>query len=559
MPPKKATKSAQNQLPWAASALGLPNCQTHPMDWIRATDIIAKRRFDPARPLEADPNRGAPEAFFKSLMNPDVLQEIVSARRLACVTHLSLSCYIVDMLTELDFERRWLALGPDGQRKHFIAGFQKLEEHSDGMSMFDNTKIDAPELCYDAISRGGGRGFLDLLTPFLLSNNEEPPKQPFVLPNARYDALIGWKPDDTAPNRKAWLGLRQITRTRYISGFLNVVLHSVEGHELSVVSYTHEHDKTKGTLLEMKPVMEAVLGESDANKWRKEQAEPRKEMKLFCDSCLKPEEKAENGKMSVCSPCKVVGRDVRYCDRTCQKNAWKMHKRLCGKPLDLDSAFDDIISAGSGSQGPAKPIIPPVASGFRRSAGLLRQIKLLNENPMKDYLIDDGPDYHYGISLDEPQGAATFVIMRGHAMSSGGARAEAALLYVYRVLQKFRGDDAVLRTQLRKEYGETFDNMAAALRRKEQPTFDEVSREEMDAALSQLRKLGRFEKELSAYVTGSGASSKIGMQVGPQREVIVIINYPAEALAPIAKVTPIVSLSRRPLPNGVGPNFGSWM
>lgn len=65
----------------------------------------------------------------------------------------------------------------------------------------------------------------------------------------------------------------------------------------------------------MKSVMDNVLGESDANKWRKEQAERRKEMKLFCDSCLKSEEKAENGKMSICSPCKAVGRDVRYCDK----------------------------------------------------------------------------------------------------------------------------------------------------------------------------------------------------------------------------------------------------
>lgn len=221
MPGKKRTKSvqvaAQNQLPWASN---FPNCQTHPMDWIRETDIAAKRRADPSHPLEPDSNRGAPESFFKSLMNPDVLQEIVSARRLACVSHLGLSCRIVDMLTEHDFESTWLALGPDGQRKHFITAFQKLEEQSDsmamGISMFTNTKIDTPELCYDEISRDGGRGFLDLLNVFLLPDHEEPPKQPFVIPNERYDALIGWQPEDRAANRKAWLGLRRVTRTRYI-------------------------------------------------------------------------------------------------------------------------------------------------------------------------------------------------------------------------------------------------------------------------------------------------------------------------------------------------------
>ncbi|KAJ7499659.1 hypothetical protein FB451DRAFT_1073901 [Mycena latifolia] len=561
MPPKKRTKSAQmNKLPWSAGA-GLPNCQTHPMEWIRATDIVAKRRFDPNLPLDPDFYRGAPESFFQSLMNPDVLQEIVSARRLACVTHLSLSRRIVDMLTELDFEKRWLALGADGQRKHFIVAFQKLEEHSDGipgMGTFDNNKVDSPELCYDEISRDGGRGFLDLLNVFLLPDNEEPPKQPFVLPNERYDALIGWIPNDTAPNRKAWLGLRRITRTRYISGFLGIVLHSAEGHNVTLVSYTHEHHKTKDTLLGVKPVMETVLGESDASKWSREQAERRKEMKLFCDSCLKPEEKAENGKMSVCRPCKAVGRDVRYCDRVCQKDAWKVHKRLCGKPLELDSAFDDIPAlAPRSSQGPPKSPIPPVTPGFRRSADLLRQIRLLNENPKKEYLIDEGGDDFAAISLDEPQGAATFIIMRGYAMSSAGPRAEAALLYVYRVLQKYRGDDAVLRGQLRKEYGTTFDNMAAALRRKEQPTFDEVSREEMDATLSQLLSVGRFEEELGGFVSGLGDTQKLGMQVGPQRDVTVVVNYPAQALGPVATLVPIVSTSRRSLPESsrIGPNF----
>ncbi|KAJ6579531.1 hypothetical protein DFH09DRAFT_913207 [Mycena vulgaris] len=562
MPGKNRSKSGagQSQFPWAAPEL--PDCQTHPIDWIRATDALAKRRFDPSLPLEPDSNRGASEPFFKSLMNPDVLQEIVSARRLTCATHHDLSCRIVDMLTEDDFEAKWLALGPDAQRKHLIVGFQKLEEQADGqMPMFSNPKVDAPELCSDELSRDGGRGFLDLLNMFLLPNNEEPPKQPFVLPSARFDALIGWEEGDTAPNRKAWLGLRRIMRTRYISSFLGIVLHSTQGHDVTLVSYTHEHHKTKDTLLSMKPVMDNVLGESDANKWRKEQVERRKEMKLFCDACLKPEEKAENGKMSVCGPCKAVGRDVRYCDRACQKGSWKLHKPLCGKPLELDSAFDDIPPVASGSQGPSRPDIPPVAPGHRRSADLLRQIRLLHENPTKDYLIvvgDDGTYYDItGISLDEPQAAATFIIMRGYAMSSGGARAEAALLYVYRVLQKYRGDDAVLRAQLRKEYGATFDNMAAALRRKEHPTFDEVSREEMGAALTQLQKLGRFEEQLAGYVSGSGDTCRMGIQVGPKGEVKVIVNYPVVALTPTATLTPIVSTSRRPPLQGVGPNFGS--
>ncbi|KAJ6544177.1 hypothetical protein B0H19DRAFT_1169839 [Mycena capillaripes] len=551
---KPAKSTTTSRLPWGDS--GYPNCQTHPMEWIQATDIAAKRRFDPSLPLEPDSNRGAPEAFFQSLMNPDVLQEMVSARRLGCVSHLALSVRIVEMLTEQGFEKTWLALGPDGQRKHFVVAFQKLDENSDGVpSVFNNTKVDTPELCYDELSRDNGRGFLDLLNVFLLPNNDEMPKQPFVFPNERYDALIGWQPDDTAPNRKAWLGLRRIMRTRYISGFLGIVLLSTKGRDITVISYTHEHHKTKDTLLGLKPMMDTVLGESDANKWRKEQAERRKEMKLFCDSCLKPEEKAENGKMSVCGPCKAVGRDVRYCDRVCQKDARKIHKPLCGKPLGLDSVFDDVPDA---SGDPIRPDIPPPLPGHRRSADLLRQIKLLHENPTKDYLIIISEDAAYvdmdGVSLDEPHSAVTFIVMRGYAMSGTGPRAEAALMYVYRVLQKYRGDDAVLRRQLRKEYGVTFDNMAAALRRKVMPTFDEVSRAQTDTALRQLRRLGRFEEELSGYGIGTGESCTLGVQVGPKREILVQVKYPIDAMPPSASVTPIPIGKRAPA-KGVGPNF----
>ncbi|KAJ7174409.1 hypothetical protein C8R46DRAFT_1347583 [Mycena filopes] len=558
MPPKKRTKPTI-AAPWLADS-GLPNCQTDPMDWIHESDAAARRRFDPSLPLEPDRTRGQPEAFFESMMNPDVLQEIVSARRFACVSHQSLSIRIVNLLTECDFEKTWLALGSEGQLKHFIVGFQKLEEQSGvGMPMFSGTKVDAPELCLDEISRDGGRGFLDLLNVFLLPNNDETPKQPFAIPNKRYDALIGWREDDTCPNRKAWIGLRRITRTRYISSFLGIVLHSTLGHNITLRSFTHEHHKTKETLLNMKPIMNTFLGESDANKWQKEQTDRRKDMKLFCDSCLKPEEKIENGKMSVCSPCKAVGRDVRYCDRVCQKDAWKLHKQLCGQPLGLDSAFDDIAALPAAPGSTTRPDVPPPTPGYRRSADLLRQITFLHENPTKDYVVVVSSDANYldmdGISLDEPQSAALFIIMRSYAMSSAGPRAEAALLYVYRVLQRFGGDDAVLRTQLRKEYGKTFDNMAAALRRKETPTYDQVSREQMDTALSHLQKLGRFEEELSEFTVGSGENCMLGIQVGPKREVTVIVQYPLQITPPSVDLTPITSTNKRPTSQCVGPNF----
>ncbi|GMF33189.1 unnamed protein product [Phytophthora fragariaefolia] len=48
-----------------------------------------------------------------------------------------------------------------------------------------------------------------------------------------------------------------------------------------------------------------------------------------CDQCHAPSEK-----LSKCSRC----RDALYCSRECQKAAWKLHKRLCGKTPEEISA-----------------------------------------------------------------------------------------------------------------------------------------------------------------------------------------------------------------------------
>lgn len=44
-----------------------------------------------------------------------------------------------------------------------------------------------------------------------------------------------------------------------------------------------------------------------------------------CDHCF-----ALSEKLSKCSKC----RDAMYCSRDCQKAAWMLHKRLCGKPVE---------------------------------------------------------------------------------------------------------------------------------------------------------------------------------------------------------------------------------
>jgi hypothetical protein len=207
------------QLPWEIPHPEIPDPQSDTNNWLTVTDNLCKIRFDPSQPLPPDYHRAMTESAFADSTNQNVLQEIVGARRLACTAHLQLSRTVTILFTEGDFENKWLALGKEQQERHLLNAF-KIHESNPGESAFMYglpEKLNCPELCRDFLLKDGGRGFLDLLKVFLLDNNDEPPTQPFIAPNARFDAIIGWKgDDDDRPNLKAWLSMRRMLRTRRI-------------------------------------------------------------------------------------------------------------------------------------------------------------------------------------------------------------------------------------------------------------------------------------------------------------------------------------------------------
>lgn len=218
MPPwSSRTSNASPKLPWDLPGADLPDAQTDTKKWLAVTDELCKRRFDPSQPLPYDHHRGQTDAQFAGTMNEDVLQEIIGARRLTCSAQLQLSGTITRMFTELDFEEKWLALGEDGQEKYLLCAFKTHEYGpAEGFALHGPEKLNCPEVCRDELMKDGGSGYLDLLKMFLLDNNDEQPTQPFLIPNARFDAIIGWVDDENSPNLKAWLGLRRLLRTRYI-------------------------------------------------------------------------------------------------------------------------------------------------------------------------------------------------------------------------------------------------------------------------------------------------------------------------------------------------------
>jgi hypothetical protein len=85
---------------------------------------------------------------------------------------------------------------------------------------------------------------------------------------------------------------------------------------------------------------------------------------------------------------------------------------------------------------------------------------------------------------------------------------EAALYYVYRVLQKWemcRGGEPTVVAQLGKEYGPHFERVLHALSIGRPPAVGQVLLTEVDEVLGFFQQSGRFKEELEEYISGAGA------------------------------------------------------
>lgn len=194
----------------------LPNVQTHTKQWIAESDRICTDAFDPSKPLPMDGFRGRDEEFFAALLDDNVLQEMVGSRRIACITRNQLSWSATILFSEDSLEEKWLALSAKEREKHLLSAFRQQEANGADFSLNGQQKLICPELCWDKLVEGNGRGFLDLLMTLMVDNNNDPPNQPLVLEQARFDEIIGWS-EKCGPGQKAWLDSRRVSRTQHIS------------------------------------------------------------------------------------------------------------------------------------------------------------------------------------------------------------------------------------------------------------------------------------------------------------------------------------------------------
>ncbi|KAF8996342.1 hypothetical protein BDQ17DRAFT_1411807 [Cyathus striatus] len=121
-----------------------------------------------------------------------------------------------------------------------------------------------------------------------------------------------------------------------------------------------------------------------------------------CEYCCKIEEPKDPLKR--CQRCLAnVQRRVYYCSSECQKKDWLVHKKICGKPLTIETANNISVSAFQERAVPPgyRTRFGPPEAGIIRSPALKNQICYLNHpsNAHVDYILFSPSDKAYHVII----------------------------------------------------------------------------------------------------------------------------------------------------------------
>ncbi|KAJ7130851.1 hypothetical protein C8R43DRAFT_1025195 [Mycena crocata] len=303
-----------------------------------------------------------------------------------------------------DFDRVW-ANWPAQRRKDVVQ--EAIIRAFTSQPTFQSQRRECREICIAYIEPK----MLELLEYFMLDDMTQIPASPIIYP-VHVCAL-----DDAHFNPGEKLMLK------YVRLLQTLMLCSVLGQVLSIFL----GDPPLPTREPLKGNFKITAG---GHKVDSAQKKAYKAMSAACEHCRKNDDDGKR-KMQICGACKAIGRNMQYCDRTCQRADWPRHKTICGKELTLDTATATAVvnspAAKVHTVQHKEPLdflpsracsIRPCVGGYKRSPALRRQVVFLQQNPTVDYYfcLPCATDNLISVALPIPDDSERFRAARDDVM-----------------------------------------------------------------------------------------------------------------------------------------------
>ncbi|KAJ7469841.1 hypothetical protein B0H11DRAFT_2435455 [Mycena galericulata] len=367
-----------------------------------------------------------------------------------CRIQHELSVTACNISAHYDFEKAWLGWDTT-KRRDFLA--QAIIRGEDTSSQYEEIRPYCREVSI-AFLEGS---LLDVLKTCLLDDISQIPNEPIIYPVEYMKGI-----DETVlPPGHALM--RRYTRLRQTQ-----LIYTVLGQAL--------------TLYLGDPAVQAptLKGNIKLKGYPRELKKAYKALPAACERCRKPETDLKDHKMQCMHFLAFGAPGLRYVrvmifPSECVKADWPRHKIICGKPLTVESATSTavVVDPASG-YGKAPSIIPPFTpllrasrvcsirpptGGYKRSAALIRQVLLLQQNPSVDYFLSlpSKTNNLVSVSLPDDAESARFCAARDDLMSTGNSESFwvvfVALVQIAKTLiQTGRYKQEYLIVQMKKEY-----------------------------------------------------------------------------------------------------------
>ncbi|KAF5369043.1 hypothetical protein D9758_003095 [Tetrapyrgos nigripes] len=360
-----------------------------------------------------------PEAMIGIAMHDSLLQNLHVIQSQICTLQRDLSRKAAERCAQDDFEYHWTQKCTAKEREKWI--LEGLVRTCEASPDLEGYRRYCPEVTIARLNRQSGKGFLDLLGKLVLQDIEKVPDKARTVPNPIWDAMNSVK--DNSPGRRVMQRMNDVQRTAFLTYFVwnTLLAFYSESEEYGLIKTS----TTGGSQVFKETVQQDERFSKIYNQVRKETKVNSQNAHRGCNTCGLSAERAGVPRLSACTKCKAMGRDVFYCSKACQVKDWKTghppHKTICGNTFALADAVIGSNSTIPDEKGKSKLNAKEddgkrrwnePEDGYIRSPALLHQLKLLDENHNVDYiLVRPYPQHDRGIIIPDPIGKIFFMVM----------------------------------------------------------------------------------------------------------------------------------------------------